>query len=104
MILHANDLSNAEDETSFLQAELGLMQSRFHRAQTKVKLLTDAIQYLTESYTGKCVHCSQLQLILTYIYSIVQGGAQPRRRLFVDQYKCQLDNSSNTGESYRTDF
>ncbi|KAG2086323.1 uncharacterized protein F5147DRAFT_781666 [Suillus discolor] len=32
MILRANDLSNAEDETSFLQAELGLMQSRFHRA------------------------------------------------------------------------
>jgi hypothetical protein len=56
LILCANDLSNADAETSFLQAELGLLQSRFRRAQTEVELLSDAIQYLTESNIGKCVH------------------------------------------------
>ncbi|KAG1869089.1 hypothetical protein C8R48DRAFT_671105 [Suillus tomentosus] len=86
LILRASDLSNAKAETSFLEAELGLMQSRLRRAQTEVELLSDAVQYLTESNIAWS-----------------RGGAQPRRRLFVDQYKCQLDSSSNTGESFLAD-
>ncbi|KAG0706561.1 hypothetical protein DFH29DRAFT_872329 [Suillus ampliporus] len=82
LILQASDLSNAEAETSFLEAELGLMQSRLRRAQTEVELLSDTIQYLIESNTAWS-----------------RGGAQPRRCLFVDQYKCQFDSSSNIGES-----
>jgi hypothetical protein len=44
------------------------------------------------------------KLILTHIHSMVQGGAWPCCRLFINQYTHQLDSSSNTGESCRSDF
>ncbi|KAG2737079.1 hypothetical protein P692DRAFT_20823935, partial [Suillus brevipes Sb2] len=83
MISQAGDLSDANAEVRFLQSELCLIQSRLRRAQTEVELLTDAIQYLTESDTI----CST-------------GGAEPRRRLFVDQYERLLDSPSDAGGSY----
>ncbi|KAG2744376.1 hypothetical protein P692DRAFT_20878026 [Suillus brevipes Sb2] len=61
LILRAGDLSNTDAETNFLEAELGLMQSRLRRAQTEVELLSDAIQYLIESSTGKYICCLQQQ-------------------------------------------
>lgn len=57
LISSTGDLSSNEAETSFLEAELGLMQSRLRRAQTEVELLSDAIQYLIESNTGKYICC-----------------------------------------------
>jgi hypothetical protein len=53
MISQAGDLSDANAEVRFLRSELCLIQSRLRRAQTEVELLTDAIQYLTESDTSE---------------------------------------------------
>ncbi|KAG1726707.1 uncharacterized protein EDB91DRAFT_1086684 [Suillus paluster] len=51
LILQAGDLSDVQAEQHFLEAQLSLMQSKLRRAQTEVELLSDAIQYLTESNT-----------------------------------------------------
>ncbi|KIK46549.1 hypothetical protein CY34DRAFT_9563 [Suillus luteus UH-Slu-Lm8-n1] len=86
LILQAGELSDSEADKHLIDAELSLMQSRYRRAQTEVKLLSDAIQYLIESNTI----CSM-------------GGAAPRRRSFVDQYEHLLDSSSDTGDGYWSD-
>ncbi|KAG2052943.1 hypothetical protein BDR06DRAFT_972630 [Suillus hirtellus] len=59
LISCASDLSNAKAEASFLEAELGLMQSKLNCAQTEVELLSDTIQYLIESNTGKYIYYQQ---------------------------------------------
>ena len=54
LLSQAGDLSDVQAEQRFLEAQLSLMQSRLRRAQTEVELLSDAIQYLTESNISEC--------------------------------------------------
>ncbi|KAG0692772.1 hypothetical protein DFH29DRAFT_882082 [Suillus ampliporus] len=51
LISQVGDLSDVQAEQRFLEAQLSLMQSRLRHAQTEVELLSDAIQYLSESNT-----------------------------------------------------
>ncbi|KAG1827579.1 uncharacterized protein BJ212DRAFT_1294811 [Suillus subaureus] len=51
LILQVGDLSDVQAEQHFLEAQLSLMQSRLQHAQTEVELLSDTIQYLSESNT-----------------------------------------------------
>jgi hypothetical protein len=66
LISQAGDLSDVQAEQRFLEAQLSLMQSKLQRAQTEVELLSDAIQYLTESNTSECSrHIFKLMVIDT---------------------------------------